>query len=63
MTMQTLVAKLVGRRLLRSGRQQVREHVQWLTAHGFDQDFAQWVQTRSLSAEAAQLLQLSRNAS
>jgi radical SAM superfamily enzyme YgiQ (UPF0313 family) len=40
---QTMVAKMVGRRLLRSGRTQVNEHVNWLQRHGFDRDWSEWV--------------------
>jgi len=62
-SLQTLVAKLVGRRLLRSGREQVKEHVRWLESHGFDQDWDRWVRRNPPPVEPARLLQLSRTAS
>jgi radical SAM superfamily enzyme YgiQ (UPF0313 family) len=42
-TVQTIVAKLVGRRLLRSGRCEVGAHIDWLTQHGFTKDWDQFV--------------------
>ena len=42
-TLQTLVAKVVGRQLVRTGRREVGAHIQWLEHHGFArnwEDFA-----------------------
>jgi hypothetical protein len=39
----TLIAKLVGRHLLRSGRAQVKSHVAWLEQHGFTNDWEHFV--------------------
>jgi radical SAM superfamily enzyme YgiQ (UPF0313 family) len=42
-TLQTLVAKVVGRQLVRTGRREVGAHIQWLERHGFArnwEDFA-----------------------
>jgi hypothetical protein len=41
-TVHTLVAKLIGQRLVRISRPQVREHVAWLRRNGFDRDWDQW---------------------
>ena len=57
------MASLVGRRLLRSGRDQMKEHVKWLESHGFDQDWDRWIRRDSPVAEPARLLQLSRTVS
>jgi radical SAM superfamily enzyme YgiQ (UPF0313 family) len=63
LTVQTMVAKLVGRHLVNTARGQVAEHVQWLKAHGFDKDFSDWERTRQPYAAPGQLLPLSRPAS
>jgi len=60
LTLQTMVAKLVGRHLVKTARGQVAEHVQWLKAHGFDRDFCDWQTTRDPGAAAGRLPQLLR---
>jgi radical SAM superfamily enzyme YgiQ (UPF0313 family) len=47
LTLQTMVAKFIGRHLVNTARGQVAEHVQWLKAHQFDKDFGDWERTRS----------------
>jgi radical SAM superfamily enzyme YgiQ (UPF0313 family) len=42
-SLQTTVAKIVGRHLLRSGRRQVAEHIGWLQQHGFTKDWHDFV--------------------
>jgi radical SAM superfamily enzyme YgiQ (UPF0313 family) len=41
-TVQSIVAKMVGRRLLRAGRREVGAHIDWLTQHGFTKDWDQF---------------------
>ena len=62
-TLQTIVAKLVGRYLLRSGRTQVREHVKWLEQNGFNQDWDQWVRRGAPAGLTSKVIPLSQTAS
>jgi radical SAM superfamily enzyme YgiQ (UPF0313 family) len=42
-SVQTVVARLVGRHLLASGRRQIREHIDWLIRQGFARDWDEFV--------------------
>ena len=42
---QTIVAKLVGRHLVRSGRGQVNEHMEWMKRHSFTRDWEEFVRS------------------
>ena len=44
-TAQTVVAKLVGRHLVRSGRGQVNEHMEWMRRHSFTKDWEEFVRS------------------
>jgi radical SAM superfamily enzyme YgiQ (UPF0313 family) len=44
-TLQTVIAKLVGRHLLRSGRRDVAEHINWLERNGFARTWDDFVRT------------------
>jgi DNA polymerase elongation subunit (family B) len=59
LSMQTAVAKFVGRHLVKTARGQVAEHVEWLKAHQFDKDFAEWRSPTGPGDEAGQRLRLS----
>ena len=44
-TLQTLVAKVVGRQLVRTGRREVGAHIQWLEQHGFTRNWEDFVRS------------------
>jgi hypothetical protein len=44
-TLQTIVAKLVGQRLLRIGRREVGDHITWLERHGFTRNWEDFTRT------------------
>jgi radical SAM superfamily enzyme YgiQ (UPF0313 family) len=44
-SLQTLVAKVVGRRLLRTGRREVNDHIKWLERNGFTRNWDDFVRS------------------
>jgi radical SAM superfamily enzyme YgiQ (UPF0313 family) len=42
---QATIAKCIGRYILRKGRKEFREHIEWLRDHGFTKDFTQLMTT------------------
>jgi radical SAM superfamily enzyme YgiQ (UPF0313 family) len=58
-TVQTLIGKLVGQRLLRAGRREVAQHIKWLERNGFARSWEDFTQTGPPPAvETAQPLML-----
>ncbi|HEX3684019.1 MAG TPA: radical SAM protein [Bryobacteraceae bacterium] len=42
-TLQSLISKVVGRHLLKQGRKQIHEHIEWLQREGFARDWGEFV--------------------
>jgi radical SAM superfamily enzyme YgiQ (UPF0313 family) len=41
--LESVIARLVGRHLVRLGRQQIHEHLAWMQQHGFTKDWSEFV--------------------
>jgi radical SAM superfamily enzyme YgiQ (UPF0313 family) len=58
-TVQTLIGKLVGQRLLRAGRREVAQHIKWLEHNGFARSWDDFTRTaHPPSVDAAQPMTL-----
>ena len=57
-TLQSLVSKVVGRRLVKKGREQIHEQLEWLHRHGFARDWNEFVPNFGGAPSMDQLVQL-----
>jgi hypothetical protein len=57
-TLQSTIAKLVGRHLLREGGKQIREHIEWLRRQGFARDWDEFVPNFGLAPSVDRLVQV-----
>jgi radical SAM superfamily enzyme YgiQ (UPF0313 family) len=46
---QAILAKCIGRHLLRFGRKDFNEHIEWMRSHGFTKDFTEFLATETKS--------------
>lgn len=46
---ETIFAKCIGRYILRGGRKEFKEHIEWLCQHGFTKDFDEFMIDESKS--------------
>jgi radical SAM superfamily enzyme YgiQ (UPF0313 family) len=57
-TLQSTIAKLVGRHLLREGGKQIREHIEWLHRQGFARDWDEFTPNFGLAPSIDRLVQV-----
>jgi radical SAM superfamily enzyme YgiQ (UPF0313 family) len=48
---QSTIARCIGRYILRSGRMEFKEHIEWMRSHGFTKDFTEFLTTKSKSPD------------